>query len=268
MEMEKTQEISFGKTSDRKPHDPFQERSIEEERRYRKQRLAAAFRIFAHFGFDEGAAGYMTVRDPEHTDCFWVNPFAMSFRQIRARDLQLVDAAGNVLHGSWPVSRSAVLIHSEIHAARSEVVCVSHAHAMYSKIFASYQRLLRPITQDACIFFEDLGLGLANGRVASHEEVGKELTAALGGYKAVINANEGTFTVGTSVEEAVWWFITLEHSCQAEILAVAGGEPTLIPDEYAREIRGQNGFGLAGWYSAQPYFDWVMAEQPDCLDEG
>ncbi len=263
--MQKVQGTVGKNATGRKPHDPFQERSTAEERRYRKQRLAAAFRIFAHFGFDEGAAGYMTVRDPEQTDCFWVNPFAMSFRQIRACDLQLVDAAGNVLEGSWPVSRSAVLIHSQIHAARSDVVCVAHAHAMHSKVFASYRRLLRPITQDACIFFEDLGLGIANGRVASHEEVGQQLTEALGGCKAVINANEGTFTVGQSVEEAVWWFITLEHSCQAEILAVAGGEPTLIPDEYAREIRGQNGFPLAGWYSGQPLFDWIMAEQPDCL---
>jgi ribulose-5-phosphate 4-epimerase/fuculose-1-phosphate aldolase len=256
------------KTSDRIPHNPFEERTMEEERRYRKQRLAAAFRIFGHYGFDEGAAGYITVRDPEHTDCFWVNPFAMSFRQIRARDLLLVDAAGNVLEGSWPVSRSAVLIHGEIHAARPEVNCVAHAHAMYSKTFASYRRLLRPITQDACIFFEDLGLGEAHGRVASHAEVGKELTAALGGYKAVINANEGTFTVGSSVEEAIWWFITLEHSCQAEIMATAAGEPTEIPAEYAREIKGQNGFNLAGWYSAAPIFDWIMASQPDCLDEG
>jgi ribulose-5-phosphate 4-epimerase/fuculose-1-phosphate aldolase len=210
----------------------------------------------------------MTVRDPEHTDSFWVNPFAMSFRQIRARDLQLVDSAGEVLQGSWPVSRSAILIHSKIHAARSDVVCVAHAHAMYSKIFSAYQRPLRPITQDACIFFEDLGLGTGNGRIASHEEVSKQVAEALGGCKAVMEANHGTFTVGSSVEEAVWWFITLEHSCQAEILAVAGGEPTVIPDEYAREIRGMNGFGLAGWYSAQPMFDWIMAEQPDCLDEG
>ena len=43
-----------------------------EERRHRKERLAAAFRLFAEFGFDEGVAGHITARDPEQADCFWV----------------------------------------------------------------------------------------------------------------------------------------------------------------------------------------------------
>ena len=39
--------------------------NLEDERRHRKQRLAAAFRLFGHFGFDEGIAGHITARDPE-----------------------------------------------------------------------------------------------------------------------------------------------------------------------------------------------------------
>jgi len=50
------------------------ERSIPEERQHRKERLAAALRLFGKFGFDEGVAGHITVRDPEHLDHFWVNP--------------------------------------------------------------------------------------------------------------------------------------------------------------------------------------------------
>ena len=57
--------------------------SIDDERRYRKQRLAAAFRVFARYGFDEGVAGHITARDPEQTDCFWVNPFGKDFGRIR-----------------------------------------------------------------------------------------------------------------------------------------------------------------------------------------
>jgi len=56
--------------------------SVDDERRYRKQRLAAAFRIFSRLGFDEGVAGHITARDPELTDHFWVNPFAMDFARI------------------------------------------------------------------------------------------------------------------------------------------------------------------------------------------
>ena len=49
--------------------------TVEEERLHRKQRLAAGFRLFGKFGFDEGVAGHITARDPERLDHFWVNPF-------------------------------------------------------------------------------------------------------------------------------------------------------------------------------------------------
>src|SRR5438128_8891160 len=84
--------------------------SVAEERRHRKQRLAAAFRLFGRFGFDEGVAGHITVRDPEHLDHFWVNPFGMNFKQIRVRDLVLVDDTGEVVEGNWPVNRAAFAI--------------------------------------------------------------------------------------------------------------------------------------------------------------
>ena len=61
--------------------------SLDEERTHRKQRLAGALRLFGLLGFGEGVAGHITCRDPELTDHFWVNPFAMSFRQVRVSDL-------------------------------------------------------------------------------------------------------------------------------------------------------------------------------------
>src|SRR5215472_10674269 len=86
-------------------------KTVEEERRHRKERLAASFRLFARFGFDEGVAGHITVRDPEHPDCFWVNPFGVHFGVIRVSDLILVDHAGKVIHGSYPVNTAAFAIH-------------------------------------------------------------------------------------------------------------------------------------------------------------
>jgi len=44
--------------------------NLEDERLYRKQHLAAAFRVFADRGFDEGVAGHISVRDPILTDHF------------------------------------------------------------------------------------------------------------------------------------------------------------------------------------------------------
>jgi ribulose-5-phosphate 4-epimerase/fuculose-1-phosphate aldolase len=252
--------------SDRVPHDPFVERSVEEERHHRKQRLAAAFRIFGRLGFDEGIAGHITARDPEHADRFWVNPFGMSFKQIRVRDLIAVDHTGMIVHGDWPVNQAAFAIHSQVHAARPEVVSAAHSHSLHGKAFASLHRHLRPLTQDSCIFFNDHGLYDGYGGVANDIDEGKRIAAALGEHKAAILANHGLITVGQSVDEALFWFVTMERTCQAELLAMAAGEPTSIPNDVAKQVYDVVGSPLAGWFSAQPLFDWILAEQPDCLE--
>src|SRR5712692_5985958 len=89
--------------------------TVEEERRHRKERLAACFRLFSRFGFDEGVAGHITARDPEWKDHFWVNPFGMHFGHIRVSDLILVNHEGEVVQGDYPVNRAAFAIHSRIH---------------------------------------------------------------------------------------------------------------------------------------------------------
>jgi ribulose-5-phosphate 4-epimerase/fuculose-1-phosphate aldolase len=88
----------------------------------------------------------------------------------------------------------------------------------------------------------------------------------LGDNKATILRNHGLLTVGHSVDEAAWWFITMERSCQAQILASSAGTPVLIDAEMARMTEGQVGSHLAGWFSFQPLFDRIVREQPDLLD--
>src|SRR6266446_4962995 len=83
-----------------------------------EERLAASFRLFGKFGFDEGVAGHITVRDPEHADRFWVNPFGMNFKHIRVSDLICVDHNGAVVEGTAMVNAAAFAIHSQVHAAR------------------------------------------------------------------------------------------------------------------------------------------------------
>ena len=135
--------------------------SVDAERLHRKQRLAASFRLFGKFGFDEGVAGHITVRDPEHLDRFWVNPFGMNFKHIRVSDLICVDHTGAVVEGDAMVNAAAFAIHSQVHAARPDVIAAAHSHSVHGKAWSSLGRLLDPITQDACAFYEDHGLLLA-----------------------------------------------------------------------------------------------------------
>ncbi|MEV6579928.1 class II aldolase/adducin family protein [Streptomyces sp. NPDC051582] len=238
-----------------------------QEREHRKQRLAGACRVFGRLGFSEGVAGHITVRDPEYTDMFWVNPFGMSFRHVRVSDLILVDHEGQVRHGRRPVNRAGFVIHSAIHAARPDVIAACHAHAVHGKAFSSLGRPLDPITQDACAVYERHAVHRDGaGAVVVEEEAGRRLAAGLGPHKAVIHQNHGIFTVGGSVDEAAWWFISMERSAQAQLLAEAAGTPHLIDPESARYTRDQTGFPLAGWFSFQPLWDEIVRTEPDLFE--
>ncbi len=256
--------------TDRRPHSFPSFASVEDERLHRKQRLAAGFRLFGAFGFDEGIAGHITARDPELADHFWVNPFGMNFRQIRVRDLILCDHSGQVVEGSWPVNAAAFAIHSQVHQARPDAVAAAHSHSVHGKAYSAFARPLDALTQDACAFFEDHGVFEEYTGVVLDTEEGKKIAHALGGHKAAILRNHGLLTVGGSVDEAVWWFITMERTCQAQLLAMAAAGPETpivhIDDDVARLTRSQVGSPIAGWLSFQPLYDWIVAAQPDLLE--
>jgi ribulose-5-phosphate 4-epimerase/fuculose-1-phosphate aldolase len=247
------------------PQPPTFER-VEDERLHRKQRLAAAFRLFARYGFDEGIAGHITARDPELADHFWVNPFGMYFGQIRVSDLLLVNHKGEVVEGDKPVNVAAFAIHSQVHQARPDVVAAAHAHSTYGKSWSSLGRLLDPLTQDACSFYEDHSLFDDYTGVVLDTQEGKRIATALGDRKAAILRNHGLLTVGHSVDEAAWWFITMDRSCQVQLMAEAAGKPLVIDPDTASLTYSQIGSHYMGWFSFQSLYDKVVRQEPDLLD--
>ena len=144
------------------------------------------------------------------------------------------------------------------------MVAAAHSHSLHGKAFASLGIPLDPITQDACAFFEDHGLYSDYRRRRQRRRGGQaDRRRRSAAYKAVILQNHGLLTVGHSVAEAVWWFITMERSCQAQLLAMAAGTPKLIDRETALHTRGQLGGHFAGWFQAQPLWDQIVHSDPD-----
>jgi len=237
-----------------------------QERQHRKEKLAASFRLFSRFGFDEGVAGHITARDPELTDHFWVNPYGQHFGQVRVSDLILVNHRGEVVEGDAAVNRAAFAIHSQVHAARPDVVAAAHAHSIYGKSWSSLGRLLDPLTQDSCAFFQDHSLFEDFTGIVYETVEGERIATALGQHKAVIMRNHGLLTVGHSVDEAAWWFITMERSCHAQLLAEAAGKPILIDSQNAALTASQIGTHEAGWFQFQPLWARITREQPDLFD--
>jgi ribulose-5-phosphate 4-epimerase/fuculose-1-phosphate aldolase len=241
--------------------------SVEEERIDRKNRLTATFRLFGKFGFDEGVAGHVTVRDPELSDHFWVNPFGVSFKQMKVSDLILVNHNGDIVEGKHTLlNQAAFAIHSRIHKNLPHVTAAAHTHSVYGKTWSSLGRLLDPITQDSCAFYDDHVLFDDFSGVVLDVSEGDRISKALDKNKAAILQNHGLLTVGNTVDEAAWWYITMERTCQAQLLAEAAGKPKMIRPEIATLTNKQVGSPLAGWFSFKPLFDVMSEEQPSLFD--
>ena len=118
------------------------------------------------------------------------------------------------------------------------------------------------------MFYGDHAVFDDYGGVVYELDEGKRIAQALGDHKAVILSNHGLLTVGqTSVDEAAWWFITMERTCQAQLEAEAAGTPVLIDADQAEITANQVGQPIAGWRQFQPLFDWIVTVQPDFLEE-
>lgn len=97
------------------------------------------------------------------------------------------------------------------------------------------------------------------------EEEGQNIAKALGNKKAALLQSHGLLTVGDTIEETVFWFVSLEKCCYAQLLADAaaagrGGQTVKIDDADAAFTYKTVGTPRAGWFSAKPLFDVIHAE--------
>jgi len=236
------------------------------EQLHRKQQLAATFRLFSRLGFADGAGGHVTARDPLRPDHFWVNAFGQPFGRIRVSDLLLVDHDGVIVEGEGRINPAGYAIHSQIHAARPDAIAAAHTHSTFGQAWSTLGRLLDPLTQDACAFFEDHALYDDYSGVVLDLAEGKRIAAALGSTKAVILRNHGLLTVGGSVAEAAYWFVSMDRCCHVQLLAEAAGKPKAIGPADARTTRDTIGTPGIGRLNFRSVYADIVAAQPDLLD--
>ena len=211
--------------------------STAELRRNQLEKLAAGFRLFDYFGFNEGLAGHITYRDPEFADHFWVNPLGVHFSQISVSDLILVNHDGNIIQGDKDINVAAFAIHSRLHQARPDINSAAHSHSIYGRTFSTLGKLLDPISQDACAFYENQSIYKDFSGVVEEVDEGDEIAKALGDKKVIIMQNHGILTTGPSVDIALWFYMSMERSCQAQLMAEAAGDPVIIDHETAVKTR-------------------------------
>ncbi|MFC8623787.1 class II aldolase/adducin family protein [Streptomyces anulatus] len=239
----------------------------EDARRHRKQRLAAALRLFGKYGFGEGVSGHISVRDPEYPDQFWVNPFGVSFKHVRVADLLCVDSLGRVVHGRHRVNPSAFVIHSQIHELHPGATAAAHGHTAHSRALGAIGRLLDPIDQESAAFYGRQTLYEAYEGPSVSLEQGRDIAEKLGDNRAILLRHHGLITVGGSLDEAVHWFFSYDSCAQVQLLARAAGTPEKFTHEQATAAGAGFGDVQLGRFSFQLLWDEIVAEQPDLLEE-
>lgn len=150
-----------------------------------------------------------------------------------------------------------------VHKARPEIHAACHAHSVHGKAFSVFGRPLDMITQDSLRFYKSHGVYTQFGGIVLDREEGQRIASVLGDGKAVILQNHGLLTVGRSVDEAAFWFMSLDKTCHAQLLVDAaamgsGHEKKFINDEEAKFTYEQVGGSEKGWLAFQGYYDEIL----------
>ncbi len=199
-----------------------------EEARLRRE-LAAVYRLVAHFKMTDLIYNHISVRLPGPEHRFLINPFGLLYEEITASSLVIVGLDGQLTtDGPWKVNPAGFVIHSAIHAAREDALCVLHTHTKAGCAVAAQAHGLLPLNQMSLEFYNRVGYHDYEGIAVSPDEK-KRLVADLGDKPVMILKNHGLLTVGRTPGQAFLRMFYLERSCQIQVDALAGGTPLVIP---------------------------------------
>jgi ribulose-5-phosphate 4-epimerase/fuculose-1-phosphate aldolase len=220
--------------------------AMSHEERQTRIDLAAAYRLVAHYGWDDLIFTHISARVPGPDHHFLINPYGMLFSEITASSLVKVDLEGSKVGDStYDINPAGFTIHSAVHAAREDARCVLHLHTLAGVAVSCQEHGLLPINQIAMVL---------NGRVGHHDYEGialdhderPRLVDDLGDNSALLLRNHGTLTVGATVAEAFLTMYFFERACAIQIAALAGGTPLRVPgDDVQRVVQQQAGYGYA-----------------------
>lgn len=230
--------------------------------------LAAAYRLVALFGMDDGIYTHISARIPARHDQFLINRFGMLFRDVTASSLVKVGLDGEVVAsaassaapsatlsaaGASDVNPAGFTIHSAIHAARPDAACVLHTHTVAGVAVASLAAGLQPCNQWALQFHDRVRYHDYEGIALDHDER-ERLVADLGPTaRVLILRNHGLLTVGRTVAEAFILMHNLERACRVQVAIQGSGQPVhVVPEAVCERTARQYESGDSNRVAGQP----------------
>lgn len=215
--------------------------------------LAACYRLVAMYGWSDLIFTHISAKLPESVSGkdhhFLINPYGLMFDEITASSLLKIDLQGKQINeSSFYVNHAGFVIHSTIHEARHDAVCVLHTHSRAGVAVSAQKDGLLPISQQSSLILSSLAYHDYEG-LAVHDDERDRLKADLGNNNYMILRNHGLLTVGCSVPDAFLAMYFLETSCQIQISAQAGGTLSPVPqkvlDGVTTAVRVQQSKGSA-----------------------
>jgi ribulose-5-phosphate 4-epimerase/fuculose-1-phosphate aldolase len=202
--------------------------------------LAAAYRLVALYGWDDLVFTHISARVPGSEHHFLINPYGMMFEEITASSLVKVDLEGKiVMDTAFSVNPAGFTIHSAVHAAREDALCVMHLHTDCGIAVSTQEKGLLPISQQSLFVLSSLGYHDYEG-LALNDDEKPRLVADLGHKVFLILRNHGLLTVGPTVADAFLSMFLLERACRIQILAQSsGGKLIPIPEQILAGIQAQ-----------------------------
>jgi ribulose-5-phosphate 4-epimerase/fuculose-1-phosphate aldolase len=199
--------------------------------------LAALYRLVAHHRWTDFIYTHISARLPGPEHHFLINKYGVNFHEMRASDVVKIDLDGNVVEegdiSSRRVNAAGFTIHSAIHMARPDLMCVVHTHTQAGIAVSAQKDGLLPISQHALKFYGRLAYHGYEG-IALDLDERERLVADLGQHKAMILRNHGLLVGGTSIPEAFHMIYMLERACAAQVAALSGGQEIVLPPEDVR----------------------------------
>jgi ribulose-5-phosphate 4-epimerase/fuculose-1-phosphate aldolase len=185
--------------------------------------LAAAYRLVALHGWDDLIFTHISARVPGPEHHFLLNAYGMMFDEVTASSLVKIDPSGNkVMESPYFINPAGFTIHSAVHAAREDALCVMHLHTDYGIAVSAQKDGLLPISQQSMFPLASLAYHDYEG-LALNEEEKPRLVSDLGDKNYMILRNHGLLTIGKTAAEAFLSMYILERACRIQILAQSGG---------------------------------------------
>ncbi|QGZ63790.1 class II aldolase/adducin family protein [Paraburkholderia acidisoli] len=189
--------------------------------------LAAVYRVFHMMGWTELIFNHITLRVPGPHKHFLINPFGLTYDEIKASNLVKIDLEGNILSPSeYPINPAGFVVHSAIHANVEDAHCVMHTHTTAGLAVAcmeeglAYTNFYSAQLHDMVAYHDFEGITV-------HDDEKSRLLRSMGNKRLLVLRNHGLLAHGATLAHAFALLWTLNRACEVQVVTHAMRGQTL-----------------------------------------